>query len=129
MSPTTRPPCVYAAEERILVAMPNPRNRMAALLTAAAVCFTPGLVRAIEPGDILVADTRNGIYYFDHVTGNQHQLTGMNRGSGFFDVASDAAGNIYATSVLGGVYRIDPQAGNQTLVAEIPMSHTRRRSK
>jgi streptogramin lyase len=98
----------------------NLRSIRLATWTLALACALPGIAWAIQAGDILVADTRYGIFRVDPTSGAQDQLSGINplTGHGYYDVTSDASGNVYAIDNAGwAVYRIDLASGTPTLLS------------
>ena len=82
------------------------KNWITALALFCAVSF-PATSRAINTGDIMVADGATGLIFVDHVTGAQHVLSG----GGCNDVTS-----------TGALYRID--TGGQTFMTEKDLFHS-----
>lgn len=83
------------------------------------------------PGELLVADYRNGLAVIDVATGSATPLLerhGTERFKGLNDLVFDHAGNLYLTDQgetglhdpSGRVYRLDPRGRLDTLLANVP---------
>jgi len=90
------------------------KNWITALALFCAVSF-PATSRAINTGDIMVADGATGLIFVDRATGAQHVLSGV----GCIDVTSTSAGDVFvlASGAPGSIYKIDTITGARSLVA------------
>ena len=87
------------------------------ITTLALFCVIslPTISRAINTGDIIVADRATGLIFVDHVTGAQHVLSATDA---YIDVASNSAGDVFAlaSNLPGSIYRIDTITGARSLL-------------
>jgi streptogramin lyase len=91
-----------------------------AALAIFCVLSLPTTSRAINTGDIIVADGATGLIFIDHLTGAQHVLSGtVSVGGAYIDVASNSAGEVFALASdgPGSIYKIDTVTGARSLIA------------
>lgn len=97
----------------------HPRIAGCAALAMSMLALLPVSARAVNTGDLVVADIsgKSGLVFVDHVTGAQHLLAGSPDGHGYLDVTSNASGAVYAIgSGSPTVYSIDTVNGTSTLL-------------
>jgi len=102
-----------------MIRVRSPQVGSLAVVIAVALAFAPTSAWAVDPGDIVVTDGWYGLFFAEHVSGNQHHFGPPSApvSDGLGAVATDAGGNIYALLAYAGtVFRVDATTGAYSTV-------------
>jgi sugar lactone lactonase YvrE len=95
-------------------------SALASPLAIALALVLPAFAWAVDTGDIVATDGWYGLFYAEHVSGNQHHFGPPSApvSQGLGAVATDANGNLYALLAYAGVvFKIDATTGAYSTVA------------